>query len=181
MASREDRLQELLDRQEIEDCLKRYSRGLDRHDLELAKSAYHDDARDDHQAYVGSGHGLVDWATDFHSAYFDAHQHYLMNILIELEGDLAHAETYYIIGARKKDLGTFLGGGRYIDRLERRGGHWAIAERVCTTEWNVDPEVLKSWLPIQPHYAQDPSDPSYQRPLEITRDERAMSLDAEPG
>ena len=37
------------------------SRGIDRQDSELAKSAYHDDARDDHIAVVGSGAAVVDW------------------------------------------------------------------------------------------------------------------------
>ena len=103
--SLDDRLRELLDKQEIQECLLRYCRGIDRHDTELARSAYHDDALDDHGTYVGSGYGLVDWANHFHDQVWVRHQHYITNTLIELDGDTAHAETYYFMGcANKKDF-----------------------------------------------------------------------------
>ena len=31
-----------------------------------------------------------------------------------------------------------LSGGRYVDRLERRDGRWAIVDRVCVVEWNAE-------------------------------------------
>ena len=107
-----ERLAEVLDRQDIHDCLLRYARGMDRHDAELAKSAYHDDARDDHILYIGSGYGLVDWAMGQHDATVTAHQHYLVNTTIDLEGDQAHVETYFIFAGTTEDYGNSVGGGR---------------------------------------------------------------------
>jgi hypothetical protein len=49
------RLQELVDRADILDCVQRYARGIDRHDVELVASCYHPDAIDDHGLYVGPG------------------------------------------------------------------------------------------------------------------------------
>ena len=46
-------VRELRDRQDILDCLTRYSRGLDRHDSELLASVYHGDAVDHHGEFVG--------------------------------------------------------------------------------------------------------------------------------
>ena len=33
-------------------------------------------------------------------------------------------------------------GGRYIDRLERRDGRWAIVARVCLVEWQSEADVI---------------------------------------
>ena len=50
-------LQQLHDRQQIEDVLTRYSRAVDRADIELLKGCYHDGATEDH-AGVFTGTGL---------------------------------------------------------------------------------------------------------------------------
>lgn len=41
-------LRRLRDRQQIEDVLVRYSRAIDRADIELLRSCYHEDATEDH-------------------------------------------------------------------------------------------------------------------------------------
>ena len=51
------KLQHLIDRQEINDCIHRYTRGLDRHDDELLRSVFHPDAIDNH-AHVAGGRYL---------------------------------------------------------------------------------------------------------------------------
>ena len=43
-ASQAARIQHLLDRQDITDCLTRFSRGMDRFDRDLFLSAFHPDA-----------------------------------------------------------------------------------------------------------------------------------------
>jgi hypothetical protein len=55
---------ELKDRQDILDCLMRYSRGVDRLDRELLRSAYHPDAVDDHGMFAGGRDAFVDWVVD---------------------------------------------------------------------------------------------------------------------
>lgn len=170
-----ERLAALIDHHEIEQCLLRYCRGMDRYDAELVHSAFHPDARDDHGARIGSAHGLVDWANGVHSEAFTGIQHYIMNTTIELDGDTAHAETYYMLAAVKEGTGeAHLGGGRYVDRFERRGGDWRIADRIVTHEWmnNAASQEVMAELSVSP--AQDRSDPSYRRPLRVERDDRVV-------
>ena len=48
------RLAALLDKQEIEEVVLRYCRGIDRRDFELVRSCYHPDARDRHGSFDGT-------------------------------------------------------------------------------------------------------------------------------
>ena len=57
----ETALAKLTDRQEILDCLTRYSRGLDRHDEQMIASAFHEDALDHHGDFVGDPRELAVW------------------------------------------------------------------------------------------------------------------------
>jgi hypothetical protein len=136
-------VEQLCDRQEIADVLLRYARGIDRFDLELVRSCYHPDAYDDHGDVKGSVDVFLAGAATF-LPRFEATMHFLGNMLIELDGDVARAETYAIAyhrqllgdGAGRDDVS----GIRYVDRFERRDGAWKIAYRVVVTEWRrVDP------------------------------------------
>jgi hypothetical protein len=171
----EDRLAAMLDKHEIQDCLLRYCRGIDRHETPLAQSAYHADGRDDHAAFIGRGHDLVEWANGYHDEMYDGHQHYVTNTVIDLDGDTAHAETYFIFAGRRKDSDEHaLGGGRYLDRLERRDGAWAIADRICIVEWWGDAETMAAVGPMVVTPTQSPEDPSYRRPLRAERSDRIL-------
>jgi hypothetical protein len=182
------KVHELIQRTEILECLHRYARGMDRHDRELARSAYHDDAIDVHGSVAFTVDDFLDWAFAYH-AQQSHHQHYLMNPTIEVSGDTAHAETYYLFVGRYPDRDTPLTmvGGRYVDRLDRRDGRWAIAKRVCTAEWRTTPS---SHLPDRGEAAvvppvivsQDRDDVSYVRPLAVRLATRPASLedDIEP-
>ena len=50
-----NKIQELIDRQEIYDVLIRYCQGVDRCDVNLIKSVYHEDAQDGHGMFKGRG------------------------------------------------------------------------------------------------------------------------------
>jgi hypothetical protein len=148
---------------------------MDRRDRALLRSAYHDGAVDDHIGFVGEVDDFIDWAFAYHSMQ-TRYQHYIINHTAEVSGDEAHAETYYIfVGTdRQPENHLTLAGGRYIDRLERRGGRWAIVDRVCTAEWTAEStsqvtEELIAMLPGTRLAAQGPSDPSYTRPLVAAR------------
>ncbi len=171
-ASMEHRVQDLVDRAEILDSLNRYARGMDRHDRKMVRSAYHDGAIDVHGSQAFEVEEFIDWAFAYHEPQLH-HQHFISNVTIEVDGDIAHCECYYLFVARYPDRETPLtmAGGRYVDRFERKGGRWAISTRVCTAEWRAAP---KSKLPdrgrprVVPEFqvAQDITDVSYVRPLE---------------
>jgi len=158
------------------DCAVRFSRGVNRLDRELLKSVFHPDAIDDHSFFVGNREQLVRWIEGVYRE-LEITQHYVTNQTVELDGDTAHAETYWLVANVTRDGGkVILRGGRYIDRLERRHGIWAISARLCLIEWNcatgelkMPPAALalmaKSGVPRR-----DSQDPSYHRPLRIERD-----------
>jgi hypothetical protein len=163
-------LRELLDRQAIIECLHRYTRGLDRHDDELVLSAFHDDAVDDHGEglFRGTPHGFVAWANGLHESIAGAHQHLTMNIVIELDGDSAHAESYVIVVFRRSDQESVdVLGARFADRLTRRDGEWRIATRVALVEWGgtmqVNPDMPPPGFQFPGRW--DRTDASYVRPL----------------
>ncbi|WP_067672976.1 nuclear transport factor 2 family protein [Nocardia miyunensis] len=170
----EQAIRELLDRQEILDCIHRYCRGIDRHDAELLASAYHPDAIDDHGIIKAPVAEFITWAFEGHRKNQHGHQHYVTNHSCELDGDTAHTETYFImLGQNKNGTPLTLHGGRYVDRFERRDGRWAIAYRASLLEWVGglgDPD-LPPVQRVQPGpITRDRTDLSYRRPLEPTVD-----------
>ena len=165
-------LRGLLDRQAIIDCITRYARGVDRDDVDLIRSAYHPDAVEDHGAFVGEVDGLVDFLAMAHRP-FPGYQRYVSNFDIEIDGDVAHCESYYFCVLRRDDKGRVLAnGGRYVDRLERRDGQWRIARRVVVMEWEGN---MEGGAPRYPGELprRDRDDISYRRPLEVDRDHRS--------
>ena len=170
-----ERVARLEARAEIVDCMQRYARGMDRRDRPLLRSAYHDDAVDDHVGFVGPVEDFIDWAFAYHSTQ-TRYQHYLLNHTAEVNGDEAHAETYYLFVATDREPANHmtLSGGRYVDRFERRDGRWAIVDRVCVVEWNAEStslltEEILALLPDIKSATHDRNDASYTRPLTATR------------
>ena len=175
------RLEQFLDRQDIQDCLTRFSRGMDRFDREVFLSAFHPDAVIAAGPFVGGPDKLYDWARELHDHGQVATQHNLMNLTCEIDGDVAHTETYYLFVGRNRDETNWIAGGRYIDRLERRDGQWKIAVRTNAIEWS----GLVPTLPIP--FADIPDiglngtatrsrkDISYRRPLTNLREMRIPS------
>lgn len=131
-------LQTLADREAIRDCLYRYCRGIDRLDAEALRSAYWPDGTDNHGAYKGSAQGFIDMALEkLQGAGRMVHS--ISNILIELRGDVAAVESYFQAWQADRDAQgqpqeTFLC-GRYVDRFERRGGEWRVADRTVVYDW----------------------------------------------
>lgn len=170
-AERQARLDALLDRQDILDCLTRFCRGMDRFDRELYLSAFHPDAVMAAGPYVGDVPGCYDWAMPMHEAGQIATHHNMLNHTVEIDGDTAHSETYYLFVARNRDDSNWVAGGRYIDRLEKRGGEWKIALRTNLIEWSgVLPTMPLPFADVADIHGNGASsrskdDPSYQRPL----------------
>ncbi|MDT5077992.1 MAG: hypothetical protein QOJ80_2629 [Mycobacterium sp.] len=168
------KVRELTDRAEIHECMMRYARGMDRRDREVLRSAYHDGAVDDHVGFVGEVDDFIDWAFAYHGTQTRYH-HYLLNHTAEIIGDTAHAETYYLFVGTDREPANHItnSGGRYVDRLERRDGRWAIVARVCVVEWitestsSITEDVIGMLAPVQTP-TKDRSDPSYLRPLVVS-------------
>ena len=100
----------------------------------------------------------------------------MTNHTVELDGDTAHAETYYLfVGTdRDADAPLLLTGGRYIDRFERRDERWAIAARICLVEWQTEVRSQLSsdavdFLAAIGTVARDRTDTSYERPFVVKR------------
>ncbi|TAM65292.1 MAG: nuclear transport factor 2 family protein [Mycobacterium sp.] len=127
-------LKEAKDRQDIHDCLLRYTRGVDRADKELMQSAYHPDAVDEHGVATAGPAEFCDWAIGYHGENQRQHHHILTNTVLELDGDVAHGETYYMFWGDNRIGPPTLSFGRYIDRFEKRDGRWGIVRRVCLNE-----------------------------------------------
>lgn len=181
-ADRTAQMDRLLDQHEILDCLKRFSRGMDRFDRELFLSAFHLDAVIAAGDFVGGPVDLYDWASAMHEQGQVATQHNLLNNNCEIDGDIAHTETYYLFVGRNRNETNWIAGGRYFDRLERRGGAWRIAVRTNTIEWSgmvpamplpfaEVPDIHGNGVP-----SRSKADPSYQRPL-VNRRARHNPLD----
>jgi hypothetical protein len=170
------RLERLLDEQEIRACLTRFSRGMDRFDRDIFLSAFHPDAVIAAGPFVGSPAACYDWAMPMHAAGQVSTHHNLLNMTIEIDGDIAHSETYYLFAGRNRDESNWLAGGRYIDRLEKRHGLWKILLRTNAIEWSgLAPSTPLPFADIPDiHGNGAPSrgkdDPSYQRPLRNQRE-----------
>lgn len=185
--TRERMLEELWDREAIRRCLHRYARGVDRFDRDLILSAFHPDALDEHGKFVGTREEFADWALRQHGGAHLSHQHCLLNHDCEIDGNTAHAETYFMfVSMNRAGQPLTIGGGRYVDRLERRAGEWRIAARVCLRDWSqtdahldIDDlssftstralltEVERTFMNAGRRPARDRSDPSYDRPLRV--------------
>jgi hypothetical protein len=171
----ERRLRDIIDRQEIVECLLRYCRGVDRMDRDLMLSAYHPDAIDDHGLVVMGRKEFVDWALAYHREYQHSTQHAISNVTVEFDGYSAHVESYFTFWADNREKPNQLAYGRYVDRFDKRDGRWAIAARVCITEavFQVDDFPLtpegRALLRSNGMPRRDRLDVSYERPLTVPR------------
>lgn len=166
-------VQYLMDRQAILDVIMTHARGHDRHDVELLTNAYHQDGIDEHGYAINPGPKYAQWSNAIHAAGSVLHTHNITTHLCEIEGDVAHCESYVLVGLLNNDeKSARLISGRYIDRLEKRQGAWKIALRRSTVDLLLsgDASILKAPLFSQQGYTKglrDKRDVSYQRPLSL--------------
>jgi hypothetical protein len=147
-------------------------------DIPLLGTVYHDDAIDDHGVYTGPAEGFYEFISAQPQRGFEMTQHCLYQSMIDLDGDVARVETYYVAYHwRRTDHGLLeeMTGARYLDRFERRD-EWRIAHRKVVDDWSrVVPAPPTMWsaaelrgLPSQLTDAsvftfgtRGPDDPSY--------------------
>jgi len=171
LAALEAHMQTLLDRQAIFDCVKRNSRGNDRFDIELITSSYHPDAIHELGEKQISGLQYGEHANQSHSAISEVNLHNVTMHTCDIQGDVAHTESYVIgLFADKGAETSRILAGRYIDRLEKRDGEWRIVLRRATVEVALEGKAIlpNGKTPPGSGYLRgnrDRSDPSYERPL----------------
>lgn len=130
----ETTLETLIAKDEITEALAAYCRAVDRIDMDLGRSVFHDDAEADYGAmYQGTGHGFMEFVRAAHLT-MQTHGHHIGGITIRVDGDRAGSECYVIVRLRAASpdgrLTDIVSHGRYVDRWERRdGGPWRIAHR----------------------------------------------------
>lgn len=159
-----DTLTELADKQAIRDLIYTYCRAVDRIDVPLGHSIWHDDGYADYGAdyYQGPGKGVIDTICAHHR-HLLSHSHQVSNILIQLQGDTAGSEAYVTGTMRMKRDGTLMQigvWGRYLDSWEKRDGRWGLMRRSVS----FDHQEIREVTDLPGHglaSARDASDPSY--------------------
>jgi hypothetical protein len=147
MAAITDELKALLDRDQIRDCIARLARGEDRRDAKIIGASCWPDSTTDYGVFLGSFSEYLAWVVPGSTA-IKVTQHVLGQSVIDLAGDEALAETH-VISYHRIDMGdaerdTVIG-GRYLDRLKKRGGAWRIAQRTMLYDWYQDLGVAIDW------------------------------------
>src|SRR5215469_15206952 len=93
----------LLDRQAITEQIHRYCRSVDRLDIPLGHSVFHEDSHADFSpGYVGTGRGWIDHVCQEHLNFL-YHSHQVTNVIIELDGDRAGSEAYVYASLHRQD------------------------------------------------------------------------------
>lgn len=158
-----------MDKEAIRECMYRYCRGIDRADEALLRTVYWPDATDCHGAYRGSADGFIAQAVPrLQAGGRGVHQ--VTNILIELHDGIAAVESSFIAlqtQAAAPARETFLC-GRYLDRFEKRGSEWRVAERTVVYDWIEErerPELARDDRALfgrrEPNGGRAPRDPVY--------------------
>lgn len=147
-----DRIEEYMARQDICQLSYRYSRGLDRLDRELLLSVFHPDAWCEYGIFDGEHIEFVDFAINALKGH-DANQHFVGNILVDVEGEEAFGEVYF--QAYHKITGDngsqdMIISGRYLDRYENRDGDWKFSYRSERVDWARTTESRDSYFDLAP-------------------------------
>ncbi|MFE7423830.1 nuclear transport factor 2 family protein [Rhodococcus sp. NPDC057529] len=161
-------IQRLIDKEAIWQCALRYTRGLDRLDIDLFRSAYWEDATSCHGHVNGSVDDFLDWWLPMQNVR-EVGQHSLSNHWVEFDGDdNASGETYFLASIKNLETDVVeLLAGRYVDEFERRDGEWRIKTRVLIFEWQstLDAAAMPERLLHNHKGSRDKLDPSYERPV----------------
>jgi hypothetical protein len=178
VAELEAEVRSLRDRREISDLYQRYMRGFDRNDVELLRSAFWPDVQINYGEQINTFDEFVERHLDNHTGGLTAWGHLLTNETVDIDGDVAHCETYVTALFVPRPGGGFglartdplIVGGRYIDRVDRRDGRWRIAVREFIGHFaSRDADDLTAGM-FREH-VWDREDVSYWRPL-LRREER---------
>lgn len=168
--TREQQLDELLDKQAIHELINAYCNAADRHDHGKMRTLYHEDAIDEHGHFSkGPAMDFIDRLPEIQKDMEILH-HNVTTVNLKLNGDKAEGEVYIIAFHKVKDGSKgfdVLIGGRYFDKYEKRDGVWKFSHRAIVADWaypttpsavNLDHPFLAGAHIGKP----GPEDPSYK-------------------
>ncbi len=159
---------EVADRLAIAEVLATHSRGVDRADEAILKSAYWPDAEVAYGGYNGPAMGFCEalptsirrWANTAHR---------VTNTLIDLRDNEARVESYvtayhYLANDDAPDTEmTYI--GRYLDHMTKRDDVWKIQHRTVVMDWNqnADATAILEGPPFDglARGGREPQDPLY--------------------
>jgi hypothetical protein len=127
--------EQLSDLEQIRQLVTKYTRGVDRLDSGLMKSAYWSDATDNH-GRTRLADEFVDYVMSSH-AKWQSTMHCIYNHTIELDPENASSATgelynvSYLFGVSGDGSQIVTWYGRYIDEYEKRDEEWRILRRIC--------------------------------------------------
>ena len=155
--------QALADKQAIAELIYRYCRAVDRIDVKLGHSIWHEDGIADYGAgfYQGAGKGVIDLICAQHLKTL-GHSHQVANILFHLDGDAAGTESYCTATLRVRQGEKLLHMTvmtRYIDAWSRRDGRWGLDKRIAVRDFDEIREVRS--MAEHDVGRRDRTDPSY--------------------
>ena len=171
MSDLDSKIQEILDKESIRELVYTYCRAADRHDNELMRTLYHEDAYDDHGSFFkGKAMEFLDLLPEIQKSMGILH-HNVTTHNIKLSGERAEGETYIIAFHQVlTEEGNYdvLIGGRYFDEYEKRNDVWKFSSRAVDADWVYvnDPSQVNLKHPmIEGADIGSPNkeDPSYQR------------------
>jgi hypothetical protein len=153
---------DVADRLAIMDKIYRYCRSVDRLDVPVGHSVFHEDSTADFGAsYKGSGRGWIDFICVEHKKFL-RHSHQVTNIIIEIDGDRAGSESYVTATLQRRDGDSIVEHqfwARYVDEWSKRDCDWAIDKRECVIDFDSIRDVTN--IAEYDRSRRDTGDPSY--------------------
>ena len=147
------KIQEILDKESIRDLVHIYCRAADRHDHELMRTLYHEDAHDDHGSFFkGKAMEFIDLLPEIQKSMGILH-HNVTTHNIHLKGNKAEGETYILafhqVLTDDQQFDVLIG-GRYFDEYEKRNGIWKFSSRAVDADWAYvnDPSKVNLFHPM---------------------------------
>ena len=159
-------MENIADRLAIIDKIHRYCRSVDRLDVPVGHSVFHEDSYADFgDSYQGPGRGWIDYICERHRDFLH-HSHQVTNVVLEIDGDRAGSESYVFATLRRAShddrpdrVTQVQFWARYVDAWSKRSGEWAIDRRECVIDFASTGDVAP--LPTNGRARRDSADPSY--------------------
>lgn len=131
----------------VQEVLVAYARGNDLQDEAMIRDCFWPESMHKHGRFEGKSQDFVGFAMKILTTLKYC-AHHVSNVSVEVEGDLAFSECYYLAHHRRP---AKTGGeedawfeGRYLDILERRDGVWKIIRRHGISDYSAPPRPAET-------------------------------------